>query len=72
MTPRRLVRPAPAPPSAEYLAIRERLGSPSSGDALTRRCPWCGSAPGERCQVSAVGKMRHPHHERQQEAAEAS
>jgi hypothetical protein len=45
-----------APPTAEYLAERERLGFPSRALELSRSCRWCGASPYTECTVAATGK----------------
>jgi pyruvate/2-oxoacid:ferredoxin oxidoreductase beta subunit len=52
-----------APPSAAYLAERERLGFPSRALALSRACPWCGAGPYQECIVMATGRRLTRAHE---------
>ena len=58
----------PSPPTAEYLAVRQRLGIPSQPDVIWRRCPWCDVAPGQPCRVPGTGKIRQPHEARTEPA----
>jgi hypothetical protein len=51
------------PPTADYLAERERLGMPSRALALSRGCEWCGAAPYTECIVRATGRRLGRTHE---------
>jgi hypothetical protein len=44
------------PPTAAYLAERERLGMPSRALTLSRSCEWCGVGPYQECIVRATGR----------------
>ena len=57
------------PPTAGYLATRERLGFPSRPAAVRRRCPWCEADEFTACRVKATGRrLRQQHEARQAEA----
>lgn len=59
------------PPTAGYLAERERLGMPSDPQAialLEARCPWCDSGPWQHCLNRALGTVT-PFHEARWTAA---
>jgi hypothetical protein len=57
------------PPTAGYLAERERLGIPSGAQAITVRCPWCGAPAFKPCTVNGTGRFRPPHEARIEAAA---
>jgi hypothetical protein len=64
-------RPA-APPTAEYLQTRERLGMPSQPAraqpaAMQHGCPWCGATIAQPCYVAATGRRLPQPHEARQE-----
>ena len=60
------VRRPGQPPSAEYLATRERLGFPSLPGIIERPCEWCDADPFRPCRVRATGRtLARPHHARQ-------
>lgn len=53
------------PPSAEYLATRERLGFPSQPLALVIGCAWCAAGTHEMCRVRGTGqRLPQPHQAR--------
>ena len=53
------------PPTAEYLAARERLGMPSRPSVIARPCSWCGAGPAAACRVRGTGRYRQPHDARE-------
>lgn len=51
------------PPTAEYLAERERLGMPSNPEVINQACPYCGARELRPCRIRGSGtsiKGFHP------------
>ncbi len=64
-----LPRIEPDPPTAEYLAAREQLNMPGSGQqVISVACPWCKAPPWRRCSNPGTGRETDPHAARQEAA----
>lgn len=67
--PRPSLRHDPDPPTADYMAARQQLNMPSSGQQIISvACPWCKTPPWRRCHNPGTGRDTDPHTARQEAA----
>jgi hypothetical protein len=59
------------PPTAEYLAERERLGMPSGPGLINVPCPYCGAAELRPCRIRGTGQSIRGFHPARVEACES-